>query len=186
MPFNFRNLQIKDVISIVPIKFNDDRGFFEETFKETDFANFGINTQIKQINFSHSSKGVLRGLHYQLEPYTQSKIVRVVHGKIIDVAVDLRIGSPTFGKWVSQELDSNIGNMLFIPKGFAHGFEVLSDEVDFEYYCSNIYSPEHERGIMYNDPFLKIDWHTLNPKLSKKDLVYPTFEFAEHNFEIKL
>ncbi len=186
MPFNFNRLQIKDVVNIVPIRFKDERGFFEETFKDTDFSNFGIDTTIKQINFSHSTKGVLRGLHYQLEPYTQSKIVRVVHGTIIDVAVDLRLGSPTFGKWVSQELNDKTGNMLFIPKGFAHGFEVLSDEVDFEYYCSNIYAPEYERGILYNDPFLNITWKTLKPILSKKDLAYPSFEFAEYNFEYPL
>ena len=187
MPFKFSNLAIKDVVLIETIKFKDDRGFFEEVFKIPDFSNLGINLNIKQINFSHSTKGVLRGLHYQLAPFAQAKLVRVIHGKIFDVAVDLRVGSPSFGKWVGAEL-SPYGqqNMLFIPEGFAHGFEVLSDEVDFEYYCSNIYSPEHERGIIYNDPFLNIDWHTLNPKLSKKDLIYPSFEDAEHNFEIKI
>ena len=186
MPFNFRNLQIKDVISIVPIKFNDDRGFFEETFKETDFANFGINTQIKQINFSHSSKGVLRGLHYQLEPYTQSKIVRVVHGKIIDVAVDLRIGSPTFGKWVSQELDSKIGNMLFIPKGFAHGFAVLSETAVFQYKCDEFYHPEADGGISILDGSLGIDWRIPVDKavLSEKDTKHPLLKDFDSPFEL--
>lgn len=186
MPFKFHNLSIKDVFLIETIKFKDDRGFFEEVFKVTDFLNSKINLNVKQINFSHSTKGVLRGLHYQLAPFTQAKLVRVIHGKIFDVAVDLRAGSPTFGKWVGAELSPEGPSMLFIPEGFAHGFEVLSDEVDFEYYCSNIYSPKHERGILYNDPFLKINWRTLNPKLSKKDLVYPTFEFAEHNFEYEI
>ncbi|MCR4663289.1 MAG: dTDP-4-dehydrorhamnose 3,5-epimerase [Endomicrobiaceae bacterium] len=186
MPFKFYNLAIKDVVLIETVKFKDDRGFFEEVFKIPDFSNLGITLNIKQINFSHSTKGVLRGLHYQLAPFAQAKLVRVIHGKIFDVAVDLRVGSPTFGKWVGEVLSPEGKNMLFIPEGFAHGFEVLSDEVDFEYYCSNIYSPEHERGIIYNDSLLNIGWHTLNPKLSKKDLVYPTFEFAEHNFEVKL
>lgn len=186
MPFKFSSLKIKDVVLIQSVKFKDDRGFFEEVFKIPDFKNFGIALTVKQINFSHSTKGVLRGLHYQLAPFAQAKLVRVIHGKIFDVAVDLRLGSETFGKWVGAELSSNGQNMLFIPEGFAHGFEVLSDEVDFEYYCSNIYSPEHERGILYNDSFLNIEWQTSNPKLSKKDLVYPTFEYAEHNFEYKL
>ena len=180
MPFNFRNLQIKDVVSIVPIKFNDDRGFFEETFKETDFSNFGINTQIKQINFSHSSKGVLRGLHYQLEPYTQSKIVRVVHGKIIDVAVDLRIGSPTFGKWVSQELDSKIGNMLFIPKGFAHGFKSLQDNTIMHYMQTTCYAPENDKGIRYDS--FGYDWQISKPIISSRDLAHPAFSDYDSPF----
>ncbi len=186
MPFKFHNLAIKDVILIETVKFKDDRGFFEEVFKMPDFLNYGIDLNVKQINFSHSSKGVLRGLHYQLAPFAQAKLVRVISGKIFDVAVDLRIGSATFGKWTGAILSPDDKNMLYIPEGFAHGFEVLSDEVDFEYYCSNIYSPEHERGILYNDPFLNISWNTVKPKLSKKDLLYPTFEDAEYNFEYKL
>lgn len=186
MPFKFKNLAIKDVVLIQSIKFKDDRGFFEEAFKVSDFKNSGIDLNVKQINFSHSTKGVLRGLHYQLAPFAQAKLVRVIHGKIFDVAVDLRIGSPTFGKWVGEILSPEENNMLYIPEGFAHGFEVLSDEVDFEYYCSNIYSPEHERGILYNDSFLNVSWQTVNPNLSKKDLLHPTFEFAEHNFEYNI
>lgn len=186
MPFKFNKLAIKDVVQIETVKFKDDRGFFEEVFKIPDFKNFGINLTVKQINFSHSSKGVLRGLHYQLDPFVQAKLVRVISGAIYDVAVDLRIGSETFGKWVGALLNSNEKNMLYIPEGFAHGFEVLSDTVNFEYYCSNIYSPEKERGIIYNDPFLDIKWHTAKPLLSEKDLVYPSFEDAEHNFEYKI
>ncbi|MDD3053146.1 MAG: dTDP-4-dehydrorhamnose 3,5-epimerase [Endomicrobiaceae bacterium] len=186
MPFKFNRLAIKDVIQIEAIKFKDERGFFEEAFKVPDFTNFGINLNIKQINFSHSSKGVLRGLHYQLSPFVQAKLVRVISGAIYDVAVDLRIGSQTFGKWVGAILSPNDKNMLFIPEGFAHGFEVLSDTVDFEYYCSNIYAPEYERGILYNDPFLNIKWHTEKPILSSKDSIYPSFEDAEHNFEYKI
>jgi len=186
MPFKFNKLAIKDVVQIETIKFKDDRGFFEEAYKIPDFKNFGINLNIKQINISHSSKGVLRGLHYQLDPFVQAKLVRVISGAIYDVAVDLRVGSQTFGKWVGAILSANEKNMLFIPEGFAHGFEVLSDTADFEYYCSNIYAPEYERGIIYNDSFLNINWHTQEPVLSKKDLAYPVFEDAEHNFEHKI
>ncbi|MGE4385318.1 MAG: dTDP-4-dehydrorhamnose 3,5-epimerase [Endomicrobiaceae bacterium] len=185
MPFKFNRLAIKDVIQIESVKFKDERGFFEETFKIPDFKNAGINLNVKQINFSHSSKGVLRGMHYQLEPFVQAKLVRVISGAIFDVAVDLRIGSQTFGKWVGAILTPNDKNMLFIPEGFAHGFEVLSDTVDFEYYCSDIYAPEYERGIIYNDSFLNIKWHTENPLVSSKDSVYPAFDLAEHNFEYK-
>ncbi len=183
MPFKFHKLAIKDVVLIESAKFKDDRGFFEEIFKVSDFETAGIKLNIKQVNFSHSAKGVLRGLHYQLNPYSQAKLVRVVHGKIFDVAVDLRAGSETFGKWVGEILSPDGNNMLYIPEGFAHGFEVLSDEADFEYCCSNIYSKEHERGILYNDSSLNITWQTANPNLSKKDLLYPTIEKAEYNFK---
>ncbi|WP_413852913.1 dTDP-4-dehydrorhamnose 3,5-epimerase [Candidatus Ruminimicrobium bovinum] len=183
MPFKFNKLAIKDVIQIEPVKFKDDRGFFEEVFKLTDFKNFGININIKQINFSHSTKGVLRGLHYQLAPFAQAKLIRVVSGAIFDVAVDLRKGSPTFAKWVGVILNSNKESMLYIPEGFAHGFEVLSDTVDFEYFCSNIYSPENERGIMYNDKTLNITWSCKNPIISAKDLKHLPFAEAEYNFE---
>lgn len=186
MPFKFTKLAIEDVVQIEPIKFNDERGFFQEIFKVQDFKNFGMNLNIKQINFSHSTKGVLRGLHYQLAPFVQSKLVRVISGAIYDVAVDLRIGSPTFGKWVGAILDSNAKSMLYIPEGFAHGFEVLSDKVDFEYYCSNVYAPEYERGIKFDDQFLNITWHTLKPEISRKDAEFPNFEDAEHNFEYKI
>lgn len=186
MPFKFTKLAIEDVVQIEPIKFNDERGFFQEIFKIPDFKNFGMNINIKQINFSHSTKGVLRGMHYQLAPFVQSKLVRVISGAIYDVAVDLRIGSPTFGKWVGAILDSNSKSMLYIPEGFAHGFEVLSEKVDFEYYCSNVYAPEYERGIKFDDQFLNITWHTLKPEISKKDAKFPTFEDAEHNFEYKI
>lgn len=183
MPFKFHRLSIKDVVLIETTKFKDERGFFEEVFKISDFEKTEIKLNVKQINFSHSTKGVLRGLHYQLAPYSQAKLVRVIHGKIFDVAVDLRSGAKTFGKWVGEILSPDGSNMLYIPEGFAHGFEVLSDEVDFEYYCSNIYSKEHERGILYNDSSLNITWQTAKPNLSKKDLLYPKFELAEYNFK---
>ena len=183
MPFKFNRLEIKDVVQIEPVKFKDDRGFFEEVFKISDFKNFGIDINIKQVNFSHSTKGVLRGLHYQLAPFAQAKLIRVISGAIFDVAVDLRKGSPTFAKWVGVILNSNKESMLYIPEGFAHGFEVLSDTVDFEYLCSNVYSPENERGIIYNDETLNIKWSTKNPVISAKDLKHPSFMQAEYNFE---
>ena len=183
MPFKFNRLAIKDVVQIEPTKFKDERGFFEEVFKISDFKNFGINLNIKQVNFSHSSKGVLRGLHYQLAPFAQAKLIRVISGAIFDVAVDLRKGSPTFAKWVGVILNSNKESMLYIPEGFAHGFEVLSDTVDFEYLCSNIYSPENERGIIYNDKTLNITWATKAPIISSKDLKNLPLPEAEYNFE---
>ena len=182
----FTRTDIPDVVLIEPIVRGDSRGYFMETFLLDKFIKEVTNTTFVQENESCSSYGVLRGLHYQLAPFVQSKLVRVISGAIYDVAVDLRIGSPTFGKWVGALLDSNGKSMLYIPEGFAHGFEVLSDTVDFEYYCSNIYAPEYERGIRYDDSFLNIAWNTVKPKLSQKDLLYPDFENAEHNFEYKI
>lgn len=182
MAFNFKKLAIADVIAVKPEKIEDERGFFSELFKESSFNEAGLDIQIKQINLSKSSKGVLRGLHYQLNPYAQGKIVRVVSGKIFDVAVDLRSSSPDFGKWVGVELDSQDISMVFIPEGFAHGFEVLSEIAEFEYFCTGLYNPQHERGIVYNDPSLDIKWKTENPIVSKKDAAYPLFKYAEYNF----
>lgn len=182
MPFSFRKLEIPDVIAIEPKKFEDERGFFSELFQENAFKDAGISRQIKQINLSKSSKGVLRGLHYQLNPYAQGKFIRAVSGKIFDVAVDLRKDSPYFGKWVGIELDSQNLNMVFIPEGFAHGFEVLSETAEFEYFCTEIYNPEQERGIVYNDPDINIAWKTEKPIVSEKDAVYPLFKNAEYNF----
>ncbi len=182
MPFKFERLSIPDVFHIQPKKFEDPRGFFAELFKDKDFAEAGINKQIKQINLSQSTKGVIRGLHYQLSPFAQGKIVRAVAGKIFDVAVDIRKNSPTFGKWVGIILDSEQFNMAYIPEGFAHGFEVLSETAQFEYFCTEVYSPQHERGIIYNDPSINISWHTKEPVVSEKDMAYPVLKEAENNF----
>ncbi|MDR1195870.1 MAG: dTDP-4-dehydrorhamnose 3,5-epimerase [Endomicrobium sp.] len=182
MPFVFRKLDIPDVVAIESKKFEDERGFFCELFQQQSFNNAAIGRQIKQINLSKSSKGVLRGLHYQLNPYAQGKFIRAVSGKIFDVAVDLRKNSQYFGKWVGIELDSQSLNMVFIPEGFAHGFEVLSETAEFEYFCTEIYNPEQERGIVYNDPFLNILWKTQNPTVSQKDSSFPLFKNAEYNF----
>jgi len=182
MPFKFEKLSIPDVIFIEAKKFEDQRGFFAELYHCGPFGAAQINEPIKQINFSKSQKGVLRGLHYQLNPFAQGKIVRVVSGKIFDVAVDIRKDSATYGKWVGVELSSDSFNMLYIPKGFAHGFEVLSENAEFEYFCTEIYSQPHERGIIYNDPDINIKWKTENPIISEKDLKNPPLKTAEINF----
>ena len=182
MPFTFKKLDIPDVVVIEPKKFKDERGFFSELFQELSFKEGGIDRQIKQINLSKSSKGVLRGLHYQLNPHSQGKIIRVISGKIFDVAVDIRKNSQYFGKWVGVELDSKNLNMVFIPEGFAHGFEVLSETSEFEYFCTSVYNPKYERGILYSDPDLNIKWNTEEPVVSQKDAIFPLFKDAEYNF----
>ena len=148
MPFSFKKLEIPEVILIEAKSFSDHRGFFLESFKESEFTSNQINTRFVQDNVSHSTKGVLRGLHYQKNPKAQAKLVTVIRGKIFDVAVDIRIGSPTFGKWVGEILSSENHKSLFIPKGFAHGFCVTSDEADVLYKVDQEYSAETERGIL--------------------------------------
>lgn len=182
MSFVFEKLDIPDIIAVKPEKFQDERGFFSELFQQKIFSDAGIGKQIKQVNLSRSSKGVLRGLHYQLKPYAQGKIVRAVSGRIFDVAVDLRKNSPYFGKWAGIELDCESLSMVFIPEGFAHGFEVLSESAEFEYLCTEFYSPEHERGIIYNDPDINIAWKTEKPIVSQKDSNYPFFKDAQYDF----
>jgi len=149
---------IPGVLIIEPDIFNDSRGYFFESYNYEKYSEFGINDDFIQDNESYSVKGVLRGLHYQLPPFTQSKLVRVIKGKILDVAVDIRKSSPYFGEYVSVELSDKNKKQFYIPRGFAHGFVVLSDEVIFAYKCDNIYSPKHARGIMYNDPDININW----------------------------
>ena len=171
MPFKFSNLKIKDVVLIESVKFKDDRGFFEEVFKVPDFKNLGIDLNVKQINFSHSTKGVLRGLHYQAKPYGQAKLVRCARGKIYDVAVDIRPNSATFGQYVKVELSEENKQMLFIPEGFAHGFLVLSDEAEFCYKCDDFYHANDEGGLAWNDPDIGIEWPEVDVplNLSEKD-----------------
>ena len=169
---------------IQPKIFTDNRGYFFESYKLETFLKAGIPFNPVQDNESKSSKGVIRGLHYQLEPFAQAKLIRVVVGKIFDVAVDLRKHSSTFGKWYGIELDSDIKTQFFIPKGFAHGFSVLSEVAVIQYKCDNLYSPQFERGINLNDSGLNIDWHLedLDPVISEKDLKHPGFVNAEKNF----
>jgi len=178
MPFEFERLEIQDVILIKPKVFGDERGFFMETYKKPDFKRAGIREEFVQDNQSHSRYGVLRGLHFQREPYAQAKIVRVVRGVIYDVAVDLRRNSPTFGKWVGVILSEFNKWQLYIPRGFAHGFVVLSDVADVVYKVDNVYAPDHEGGIIWNDPELGIDWPVDEPIVSEKDKKWPTLKGA--------
>ena len=149
---------IPEVVIIEPRIFRDGRGYFFESFSEQRFADLVTPTHFVQDNESRSSYGVVRGLHFQLPPHAQAKLVRVVRGRVLDVAVDVRVGSPTFGKHVAVELSEDNHRMLFLPRGFAHGFSVLSDEAIFQYKCDNYYAPEAEGAIAWDDPALGIDW----------------------------
>jgi len=174
MPFIFNKTKIADVILIEPKVFGDDRGFFVESYKKSDFVQNGIDVDFNQDNHSKSTKGVLRGLHYQLHPKAQAKLVRCVRGKIFDVAVDIRQDSKTFGKWVGFELSEENKHMLYIPVGFAHGFVVLSNEAELLYKASHEFSLEHDRGIRWNDPEINIDWKIdFAPLISDKDTKQP-------------
>ncbi len=180
MPFEFKRLKIEEVILVIPKVFNDERGFFLEGYKKSEFEKNGINVEFNQDNHSKSTKGVLRGLHYQLPPKGQAKLVRCIRGKIFDVAIDIRRNSSTFGKWVGEILSEDNKNMLFIPEGFAHGFIVLSDEAELLYKASNEYSKEHDRGILWNDPDINIDWGiNYTPILSEKDKNQPKLSEAK-------
>jgi len=173
MPFRFERLQIPDVILIEPTVFPDERGFFMETYKYSEFAAFGIKERFVQDNHSRSKKGILRGLHYQRLPKAQGKLVRAVVGEIFDVAVDIRKGSPTYGKWVGEKLSAGNIQMLYIPPGFAHGFCVLSKEAEVIYKVTEEFSPEHDAGIIWNDPEIGIDWPIEYPIVSAKDTGLP-------------
>ena len=155
---NYIETEISGVWIIEPKVFNDARGYFMEAFKQSEFEQHIGKVNFIQDNESCSSKGVLRGLHYQLAPYSQSKLVRVITGRVLDVAVDLRAGSPTFGKYVSVELSAENKRQFFIPQGFAHGFHVLSDEAIFTYKVDNPYMPSHEKGLRFDDPAIGVDW----------------------------
>ncbi len=175
---------LKGLIVIEPRVFNDSRGYFFESYNQERFTEAGIEFRPVQDNESKSTLGVIRGLHYQLNPQAQSKLIRVVQGSIFDVALDIRKGSPTFGKWFGIELDSETKKQLFIPRGFAHGFSVLSETAVIQYKCDNVYNPQLERGINLNDPVINIDWKLNNqpPVISDRDLRNPDFERAEYNF----
>ena len=175
---------LKGLIIIQPKVFTDTRGYFFESFNQDSFSKAGISFTPVQDNESKSSRGVIRGLHYQLNPQAQAKLIRVVEGKIYDVAVDIRQESLTFGKWFGIELDSESKKQLMIPRGFAHGFSVLSDIAVIQYKCDNVYNPQLERGISLRDPELNIDWKLdgINVIISDKDLRNPGFNDAEKNF----
>ncbi len=174
MPFEFKRLEIKDVVLVTPKVFGDSRGFFMESYKKSDFFENGINIDFIQDNHSKSTKGVLRGLHYQAKPFGQAKLVRCSKGKIFDVAVDIRPNSLTFKKWVGEILSEDNKNMLFIPEGFAHGFIVLSDEAELLYKTGKEYAPSADRGIRWNDPEIGVDWGIdFEPLVSEKDSQQP-------------
>jgi dTDP-4-dehydrorhamnose 3,5-epimerase len=165
---------LPDLRVIEPRVFGDARGFFLETFNARVFREHGLPTNFVQDNHSRSGRGVLRGLHFQ-DPGAQGKLVRVTRGKVWDVAVDIRRGSPTFGRHFGLELDETNQRMLWIPEGFAHGFCVLSDTADFQYKCTALYSPKDEKGFVWNDPDLGIPWPVKDPLVSEKDLKLPRF-----------
>jgi dTDP-4-dehydrorhamnose 3,5-epimerase len=172
---------LPDVWELQPKVFRDARGFFLETYHQQKFADLGIPDVFVQDNHSRSAKGTLRGLHYQLR-HTQAKLCRVVEGEALDIAVDVRVGSPTFGKWTSVLLSAERQNQIFIPRGFAHGFVALSDSVQFLYKCSDVYDPTSERGIIWNDPELAISWGVTNPLVSEKDAKYSTLSAMPREF----
>lgn len=181
--FTFTKTAIEGVIIVDVKAYGDDRGYFMETYKQSDFAAGGIDVDFVQDNQSSSTKGVLRGLHFQIH-HPQSKLVRVVKGSVFDVAVDLREGSPTYGAWEGVVLSAENKRQFFIPRGFAHGFLVLSDEAEFCYKCDDVYHPNDEGGLMWNDPAIGIEWPALEGDaafdpaqviLSDKDKLHPPF-----------
>lgn len=175
---------IPDLIIIKPRLFQDARGYFFESYSKKTFSASEITSEFIQDNESQSQYGVVRGLHYQLAPYAQAKLVRVISGAVLDVAVDLRRNSPTFGKWYSVELTEENKLMFLVPRGFAHGFSVLTPKATFQYKCDNLYSPQNERGIHPFDSSLGIDWKIPLDQaiLSEKDMKAPNFDNAEFNF----
>lgn len=173
---NVIETEIPDLLIIEPQVFEDERGFFVETYNKTRYQEAGIPGDFIQDNLSESKKGVLRGLHYQAPPFAQGKLVSVIKGAALDVAVDIREGSPTFGKYKAVELTAENKKQLWIPEGFAHGFVALEDDTLFSYKCTNVYSPEHDRGVRYDDPTIGIKWPDAGGELiiSEKDQNHPT------------
>lgn len=182
--FTFTKTKIKDVFVIEPKVFGDNRGYFMETYKESDFKEADLNYTFVQDNQSSSTKGVLRGLHFQ-KTFPQAKLVRVLSGEVFDVAVDLRKGSETYGQWVGEILSGENKKMLMIPRGFAHGFLVLSDYAEFAYKCDELYHPEDEGGIAWNDPAIAINWPDVGEiVLSEKDKKHPELKDVRIEFSI--
>jgi dTDP-4-dehydrorhamnose 3,5-epimerase len=182
VPFRFEKLEIPEIILVEGVAFEDRRGFFMETYQRSAFAAAGIQEAFVQDNFSHSVRGVLRGLHYQTHPKAQGKLVSVLWGEIFDVAVDIRRGSPTYGRWVAVRLAAEDRRLLYVPVGFAHGFSVLSAEAQVMYKVTEEYAPELDRGIRWNDPQLGIRWPIEEPILSPKDAQLPLLREATLDF----
>ncbi len=175
---------IKDLLIIKPDVFKDERGYFFESYNKERLAKEGLTMDFVQDNESKSAKGVLRGLHFQKPPHAQGKLVRVIKGSVMDVAVDLRKNSPTYGKWESVVLNDENKLQFWIPEGFAHGFVTLEDDTIFAYKCTNVYNKESEGSLLWNDPDININWNIKNPILSEKDKISPLFKNFETPFKI--
>ncbi len=176
MPFEFRRLEIPDALLIKPKVFEDDRGFFLETYRKDDMEKAGVDAEFVQDNHSRSLRGVLRGLHFQKEPYAQAKIVRCTRGTIYDVLVDLRRRSPSFSRYLGIVLSEESRDMIYVPRGCAHGFLVLSDLAEVVYKVDNVYAPECEGGLVWNDPEVSVSWPLQDPVISERDRLWPTLE----------
>lgn len=186
MPFEFVKLDIPDLILVKPKVFQDSRGFFIESYKYSEFAKNGIDTVFVQDNHSRSLEGVIRGLHFQLAPSSQAKLIRCIRGKILDVSLDIRTESETFGKWTAVELSEENKNFLYIPEGFAHGFSVLSKEAEIFYKTSKEYAPGLDSGIRWDDSELEIDWKVETPVISPKDKTLQTFQEYKKSLRVKI
>ena len=182
MPFRFTELDLPGLVLVEETRFEDDRGFFAETFRESAFRDAGIPGPWVQDNHASSIRGVLRGLHYQLPPMAQGKLVRVVDGEVFDVAVDLRRGSPTYGRWQGVRLSGDEGRLLWVPPGFAHGYVVLSETAHFTYKVTAEYAGELDRGVRWDDPAIGVEWPIAAPVLSPKDMALPLLADAENPF----
>jgi dTDP-4-dehydrorhamnose 3,5-epimerase len=186
MPFTFTPLAIPEVVLVQPSSMGDDRGIFRETFKASAFAEAGLPDRFLQDNLSTSKKGVLRGLHFQRDPHAQGKLVSVASGAVFDVAADIRVGSPTYGQWVSAELTAENGSLLWIPAGFAHGFCVLGDEpATLAYKVTAEYSHPHDGGLVWDDPEIGVAWPISDPILSEKDQKLPPLANCDHGFTFR-
>ena len=179
MPFTFQPTRLEGVFTVQPKVFSDDRGFFMEVFKASDFKQIGIEKPMTQVNHSSSTRGVLRGLHYQIPPHAQAKLVRCIRGAIFDVAVNIQKNSPQFGQWFGAELSENNKGLLYIPEGFAHGFYTLTEKAEVMYLTTDEYAPTCDRGIVYNDPAIGIAWPEGEMILSDKDMASPVLNEAE-------
>ena len=182
MKFDFEPLDVPDVVLVTPSRYRDERGFLQESYRQSAFIEHGIDARFVQDNLARSSRGVLRGLHYQIPPGAQGKLVGTVRGEIFDVAVDLRVGSPTYSRWVGATLDAERGQLLWIPEGFAHGYVVLSEMADVYYKCTVEYRPELDRGVLWNDPSIGVHWPVADPVVSAKDRAQPGLDQCDNPF----
>ncbi|MEO0469033.1 MAG: dTDP-4-dehydrorhamnose 3,5-epimerase [Bacteroidota bacterium] len=184
MGFHKRDTSLQDVVIIEPDVFGDDRGFFKELHNSSAFAEIGLgHLHFVQDNLSQSARGTIRGLHFQRPPYAQGKLITVLQGEVLDVVVDVRKSSPTFGQSLAVELSAKTHRMLYVPEGFAHGFQVLSESCLFFYKCTNFYNRKADGGIFWNDPALNIPWRDIEPVLSEKDLNHPVLADFDTPFQ---